>query len=189
MVEIRSKTSEGQIEVVTLGGGCFWCTEAVFSEIRGVIKVESGYSGGHNTNPTYSEVSTGETGHVEVVQVRFDPSIISFREILEIFFSTHDPTTLDRQGPDTGSQYRSVIFYHSDEQKEISEEVIAELSERKIWSSPIVTKVESFRTFYEAEEYHNNYFKKHPEQAYCRLIIDPKIVKLRRKYKEKLKEN
>jgi peptide-methionine (S)-S-oxide reductase len=174
-------------EVATLGGGCFWCTEAVFNEIRGVEKIESGYSGGMVANPTYEQVSTGTTGHAEVVQIIFDPKVISFKEILEIFFTMHDPTTLNRQGSDVGTQYRSVIFYHSDQQKTIAEQVTREISEAKIWDAPIVTQIEPLKAFYKAENYHEDYFKRHSEQPYCRLIIAPKIAKLRKLYLNKLK--
>lgn len=176
-----------QIEVATLGGGCFWCMEAVFSELRGVEKVESGYSGGALADPTYEQVSTGKTGHAEVVQVNFNPKVISFKEILKIFFTMHDPTTLNRQGADVGTQYRSVIFYHNDEQKATAEQVIKEITEAKIWNAPIVTQVEPFKAFYKAEDYHKDYFKKHREQPYCKLVIAPKIAKLREHYHKKLK--
>ena len=179
--------SKSHLEVATLGSGCFWCTETVFQEIKGVARVEPGYSGGSILNPTYERVSTGTTGHAEVVQIRFDPRTISFREVLEIFFATHDPTTLNRQGPDVGHQYRSVVFYHTDEQKAIAEEVIEELTSEKIFDSPIVTEVEPFKVFYKAEDYHKDYFKKHPKQPYCRLVISPKIVKMRKKFQSKLK--
>jgi peptide-methionine (S)-S-oxide reductase len=159
----------------------------VFSLISGVEKVESGYSGGTLENPTYEQVSTGTTGYAEVVQISFDPEIISFKEILEIFFSSHDPTTLNRQGNDVGTQYRSVIFYHNDKQKAEAEQMIKELTESKTWKAPIVTKVEPFKAFYNAEEYHQNYFKRHPEQAYCQLVIAPKIEKLQKYYFPKLK--
>jgi peptide-methionine (S)-S-oxide reductase len=168
-----------QLETATLGGGCFWCTEAVFSKMDGVIKVEPGYSGGKLENPTYEQVSTGTTGHAEVVQIAFDPNIISFRQILEVFFKMHDATTLNRQGADIGTQYRSVVFYHSREQKTTAEQLIEELDNTKVFDSPIVTQVERFRAFYEAEDYHKEYFKRHPEQSYCRLVIAPKIAKLR----------
>ena len=174
-------------EVATLGGGCFWCTEAVFSQLKGVEKIEPGYSGGEHENPTYEEVSAGTTGHAEVAQITFDPNVISFKEILQIFFSTHDPTTLNRQGPDIGSQYRSVIFYHNNQQKEISEQVIKELSEEKIFDVPIVTQVVPLENFYKAEDYHKEYFKRHPEQPYCRVVIAPKVAKLRQLYLRKLK--
>ena len=176
-----------QREVATLGGGCFWCMEAVFSELEGVEKVESGYSGGATAHPTYEQVSTGTTGHAEVVQINFDPKVISFEEILEIFFAMHDPTTLNRQGSDVGTQYRSVIFYHNDEQKATAEQVIKKITEAKIWDAPTVTQIESFKEFYKAEDYHKHYFKKHPAQPYCRLVITPKIAKLRERYHKKLK--
>ncbi len=177
----------GRMEVATLGGGCFWCIEAAFNEIRGVVNVESGYAGGELASPTYEQVCTGTTGHAEVIQIKFDPHIISFREILEIFFTSHDPTTPNRQGADVGNQYRSVIFYHNEKQKEVAEQAIAELNTAKVWDNPIVTQVEPFKNFYKAEEYHRKYFSRHPEAAYCRTIIAPKIAKLRKKYREKLK--
>lgn len=176
-----------RMEVATLAGGCFWCTEAVFSQLKGIQRVEPGYSGGKLENPTYEQVSTGRTGHTETVQITFDPDVISYKEILEIFFSTHDPTTLNRQGPDVGTQYRSVIFYHDDEQEAIAEQVIKELTEEKAFDAPIVTQVESFKAFYAAEDYHKDYFKRHPEQTYCNLVITPKIAKLRELYLSKLK--
>jgi len=176
-----------RMEVATVAGGCFWCTEAVFSQLKGIEKVEPGYCGGRLENPTYEQVSTGRTGHAETIQITFDPDVISYKEILEIFFSTHNPTTLNRQGPDVGTQYRSVIFYHNDEQKAIAEQVIKELTEEKAFDAPIVTQVEPFMVFYEAEEYHKDYFKRHPEQAYCSLVIAPKIRKLRELYLSKLK--
>jgi len=176
-----------QREVATLGGGCFWCMEAVFSELEGVKKVESGYSGGTTAHPTYEQVCTGTTGHAEVVQITFHPKVISFEEILEIFFAMHDPTTLNRQGADVGTQYRSVIFYHNDEQKATAEQVIKKITEAKIWDAPIVTQIEPFKAFYKAEDYHKDYFKKHPGQPYCRLVITPKIAKLREQYRKKLK--
>jgi peptide-methionine (S)-S-oxide reductase len=179
--------SSKQLEVATLGGGCFWCTEAVFSLLKGVEKVESGYSGGKMENPTYEKVSTGTTGHVEVVQISFNPDVISFKEILEVFFSSHDPTSLNRQGQDIGTQYRSVIFFHDDQQKAMAEKVIKELTETKTWNMPIVTQIEPFKIFYKAEEYHQNYFKNHPEKSYCSIIIAPKIGKLKQHYLGKLK--
>ena len=188
MIMEESRTSDRKfMEVTTLGGGCFWCTEAVFSQLKGVEKVESGYSGGALENPTYEQVSTGMTGHAEVVQVTFDPYVISFKELLEIFFSTHDPTTLNRQGQDVGTQYRSVIFYHDDEQKAVAKQVIKEISEEKIFDRPIVTQLEPFKAFYKAEDYHRDYFKRHPEQSYCSVIIAPKLEKLRAHYLSKLK--
>lgn len=176
-----------RMEVATLGGGCFWCTEAVFSQLKGVEEVDSGYSGGDLGNPTYDQVSTGTTGHAEVVQVTFNADVISFKEVLQIFFSTHDPTTLNRQGPDVGTQYRSVIFYHNDQQKAIAEQVIKELNEEEAFDAPIVTKIEPFKAFYGAEAYHKDYFKRHAEQPYCSLVIAPKIAKLRELYLSKLK--
>ena len=176
------------IEVATLGGGCFWCIEAAFEEIRGVLNVESGYSGGSTSLPTYEQVCTGTTGHAEVVQVTFDSDIISFKEILEIFFTVHDPTTLNRQGADVGSQYRSAIFYQNEKQKDIAEQVIKEFEAAKVWDSPIVTKVELLKSFYKAEDYHKRYFGRNPEASYCRVVIAPKIAKLRKKYREKLKK-
>jgi len=181
------KRDSRHVEVATLGGGCFWCTEAVFSEIKGVLKVAPGYSGGSLANPTYEQVSTESTGHAEVVQITFDPGIISFREILEVFFATHDPTTLNRQGADVGTQYRSVLFYHDREQKATVEKLIEELNNAKINGAPIVTKVEPFEAFYKAEDYHKDYFKNHPERPYCRLVIAPKIDKLRKNYRDELK--
>jgi peptide-methionine (S)-S-oxide reductase len=179
---------KNSVEVATLGGGCFWCIEAAFQEIRGVINVESGYAGGTTASPTYEQVCTGTTGHAEVVQVTFDPNSISFKEILEIFFTTHDPTTLNRQGADLGTQYRSVILYHNEKQKELAEQVIKELEAGKIWDNSIVTQVEPLRKFYKAEGYHKGYFGRHPEAGYCRVVIAPKIAKLRSKYREKLKK-
>jgi peptide-methionine (S)-S-oxide reductase len=175
-------------ETATVGGGCFWCIEAVFSELRGIEKVESGYSGGTVANPTYEQVCTGRTGHAEVVQITFDPRMISYREILQIFFIMHDPTTSNRQGNDVGTQYRSVIFYHSNEQKGIAEQVIREVDAAKIWGAPIVTQVEPFKAFYRAEDYHKEYFRKNPEQAYCRFVIEPKLAKLRNQYFLRLKK-
>jgi peptide-methionine (S)-S-oxide reductase len=179
--------SSNKIELATLGGGCFWCTEAVFNFVRGVEKVESGYSGGALENPTYEQVSTGTTGHAEVVQISFDPEVILFKEILEIFFLSHDPTTLNRQGNDVGTQYRSVIFYHNDQQKAEAEHMIKEFTESKTWKAPILTKIEPFQAFYKAEEYHQNYFKRNPEKAYCQVVIAPKIEKLHKYYLPKLK--
>ena len=179
---------EDMMEAATLGGGCFWCIEATFNEMKGVVNVESGYAGGKLASPTYEQVCTGTTGHAEVVQITFDPHIISFREILQIFFTAHDPTTLNRQGADIGNQYRSVIFYHNEKQKEIAEQVIAELNAAKVWDDPIVTQVEPFKNFHKAEEYHRKYFERHPEAAYCRVVIAPKIATLRKKYNEKLKK-
>jgi peptide-methionine (S)-S-oxide reductase len=187
MTKKRSKNDSNRSEVATIGGGCFWCTEAVFNELKGVKKVESGYSGGSVVNPTYEQVCTGGTGHAEVVQITFNPNIISFREILEVFFSTHDPTTLNRQGADIGTQYRSVIFYHNEIQKETAEELIREIRFQNKWRNPIVTKVEPLKAFYKAEEYHMNYYKRKPKQTYCKFIIEPKMIKMRKLYPNKLK--
>ncbi len=175
-------------EIATLGGGCFWCLEALFDDLRGVEKVVSGYSGGTVPNPSYSEVCTGTTGHAEVVQIPFDPQIISFRELLEVFFTIHDPTTLNRQGPDMGAQYRSAIFYHTPEQERVAKKVTAELEAAKIWSAPIVTEIKPFMAFYPAEEYHQKYFRRNPDQAYCHAIIAPKVAKFRKQYLAKLKK-
>ena len=174
-------------EVATLGGGCFWCLEAVYEELRGVEKVESGYTGGAVPNPTYRQVCTGTTGHAEVVQVTFDPEVVSFREILEVFFTIHDPTTLNRQGADVGTQYRSAIFYHDEEQKRVAEEVVAELEEAHLWNDPIVTEVKPFDTFYVAEDYHQGYYRNNEYQPYCQVVIAPKVAKFRKQYLEKLK--
>jgi peptide-methionine (S)-S-oxide reductase len=177
-----------QQETATFGGGCFWCLEAVFEQLRGVTKMESGYAGGHIPNPTYSQVCTGATGHAEVVRVTFDPDVISFRDILDVFFATHDPTTLNRQGADVGTQYRSVIFYHSPEQKATAEARIAELNAEGIFDAPIVTEVVPFREFYKAEEYHQEYFRQNPGQGYCRAVISPKVAKFRKRFAEKLRQ-
>jgi peptide-methionine (S)-S-oxide reductase len=174
-------------EVATLGGGCFWCLEAVFEQLRGVEKVESGYSGGTTENPNYRQVCGGDTGHAEVIQVTFDPAVVSFREVLEVFFGTHDPTTLNRQGPDEGTQYRSAIFFHNDTQKRVAEQLIAELNAAKIWSRPIVTEVEPLGEFYKAEDYHQGYFRSNPSQPYCQAVINPKVAKFRKQFLNKLR--
>lgn len=174
-------------EVATLGGGCFWCVEAVFEEIRGVADVVSGYAGGSVPDPTYRQVCSGRTGHAEVVQVSFDPDVVSYREILEVFFTTHDPTTPNRQGADVGTQYRSVVFYHDEEQERIVQEVIEDFEARGVWDDPIVTQVEPLPAFYRAEDYHQDYFSQNPNQPYCQMVIAPKVSKLRRQYLEKLK--
>jgi peptide-methionine (S)-S-oxide reductase len=174
-------------EIATLGGGCFWCTEAVYQDLRGVEKVQSGYSGGHVRNPTYEEVCAKGTGHAEVVQVTFDPSVVTFREILEVFFTVHDPTTPNRQGADVGPQYRSAIFYHSPEQRATAEEVIREVDGKKMWGAPIVTEVTEFSEFFPAESYHDDYFRRNPYQGYCQVVIAPKVTKFRKQYLEKLK--
>lgn len=185
----KKDEAPNRLNIATLGGGCFWCMEAIFGQVRGVENVDSGYSGGSVENPTYGQVSTGATGHAEVVQIVYNPDVISYRDILKIFFVTHDPTTLNRQGADVGTQYRSIIFYHSEEQKVIAEQVIAEFNSDKILGSPIVTKLEPFMAFYGAEDYHNDYFNKHPEQPYCQVVISPKVAKLRKKFRDKLKNS
>ncbi len=176
-------------EIATLGGGCFWCTEAVFDDLNGVSDVESGYSGGTLANPTYEQVCTGRTGHAEVVQVTFDPQVISYADILRIFFTVHDPTTLNRQGNDVGTQYRSVIFYHDEEQKRTATEVMKEIEAEKIWDDPIVTELSPFVAFYKAEDYHQEYFASNPDQGYCRIVIAPKVAKFRNHYRDRLKKS
>lgn len=175
-----------QREVATLGGGCFWCTEAVFLNAKGVLGVQSGYAGGERPNPTYREICTGQTGHAEVVQITFDPGVISYRTVLEIFFATHDPTTLNRQGADIGTQYRSVIFYHTPEQQQVADEVITDLTAQQIWPSPIVTEVAPLPTFYPAEEYHADYYRRNPLQPYCQAVIAPKVAAFRKRFADYL---
>jgi peptide-methionine (S)-S-oxide reductase len=177
------------MEIATLAGGCFWCTEAVFKELKGVEKVEPGYAGGTVPNPTYEQVCTGKMGHAEAVQVTFDPAIISYEELLNIFFTVHDPTTLNRQGADVGTQYRSAIFYHSDQQKSTAQQVVSEVTAAKLWNAPIVTQIEPFKAFYRAEDYHMDYFKNNPRQPYCQMVIAPKVRKFREHYMEKLKNH
>jgi peptide-methionine (S)-S-oxide reductase len=178
-----------QREVATLAGGCFWCLEAVFERLRGVERVESGYAGGTTTNPTYKQVCTGSTGHAEVIQVTFDPGVIAYREILDVFFALHDPTTLNRQGGDVGTQYRSAVFYHNPEQQRIAEERIKELNAEGIWPQPLVTEVVPLTAFYKAEDYHQGYFRLNPGQGYCQAVISPKVAKLRQKFAAKLKSD
>lgn len=175
-------------EVATLAGGCFWCLEAVYVELKGVDKVVSGYSGGKVANPTYKQVTTGNTGHAEVVQLTFDPQVISYKELLEVFFTIHDPTTLNQQGADIGTQYRSAIYYHSPEQQSAAEKVIADLTAAQIWKNKIVTEVTKFDAFYKAEDYHQNYYALNPDQAYCRMVIEPKVIKFRKQFLPKLKK-
>ena len=175
-------------EKATLAGGCFWCLEAVFDELKGVVSVESGYSGGHVADPSYRAVCTGMTGHAEVVQVTFDPQVLSFADLLRVFFTIHDPTTMNRQGGDVGTQYRSAIFYHSDEQKRVAEEIIKEVDESKVWGRPVVTEVTPFDKFYIAEDYHQEYYASNPNQPYCRVVIEPKVVKFRKHYMDRLKK-
>jgi peptide-methionine (S)-S-oxide reductase len=175
-------------ELATLAGGCFWCMEAVFDDLNGVISVESGYTGGHVANPTYRQVCSEVTGHAEAVQLTFDPSVISYKDILNVFFTVHDPTTLNRQGNDVGTSYRSAIFYHSDEQKAIAQEVIRKLTTQKLWSDPIVTEVTKFDKFYIAEDYHQEYFANNADQPYCRVVVAPKVAKFRKQYFDRLKK-
>ena len=175
------------LQMTTLGGGCFWCLEAVFEQLRGVHKVVSGYCGGDESKVTYDEVCTGRTGHAEVIQVSFDPAEIAFADLLDVFFATHDPTTLNRQGADAGTQYRSAIFCHDDEQQRIALAKIEELNGAKLWSGPIVTQVVSAETFYSAEDYHQGYFRAHPAQGYCQAVISPKVGKFRQKFSHRLR--
>jgi peptide-methionine (S)-S-oxide reductase len=174
-------------EVATLAGGCFWCLDAVFRGLKGVEQVVSGYAGGTVPNPSYEAVCTGRTGHAEVVQVTFDPAVVSYRDLLEVFFGIHDPTTLDRQGADVGTQYRSAIYYHSPEQERTAREVIAEIERDRVFDAPIVTEVAPFTVFYPAEEYHQDYFRRNPGQGYCRAVIAPKVAKFRKEHLERLK--
>ena len=175
-------------QLATLAGGCFWCLEAVFEQLNGVKKVDSGYAGGHVPNPSYEAVCSGSTGHAEVTQVTFDPDVVSFHDLLSVFFAIHDPTTLDRQGGDVGTQYRSAIFYHDDQQRRVAEDVVRELESEHVFDDPIVTKIESLKTFYPAEEYHREYYRRNQNQPYCRAVIAPKVAKLRSKYLAKLKQ-
>lgn len=175
-------------EISTLAGGCFWCLEAVYQDVKGVEKITSGYSGGSKINSSYKKISSGKTNHAEVVQLSFNPKVISFRELLEIFFFIHDPTTLNRQGNDIGPQYRSAVFYHSVKQKEITEIIIAELENEKVYNDPIVTEVSSYQAFFPAEEYHQEYYRRNPDQPYCHVVITPKVAKFRKKYFEKMKK-
>jgi peptide-methionine (S)-S-oxide reductase len=183
----QPQSENKNLEIATLAGGCFWCTEAAFSIIKGVEQIEPGYTGGAVPNPSYEEVSTGTTGHAEAAQIFFNPKVISYREILEIFFTMHDPTTLNRQGADVGTQYRSAIFYSTPEQKTTAEKLIEELTKEEIWNKTIVTKVEPLKVFYKAETYHKDYYKKHPKESYCQVVITPKIAKLQAHFIDKIK--
>ena len=176
------------LETITLGGGCYWCVEAVYENLDGVKSVVSGFSGGNVANPTYEEVCTGETGHAEVVQITYDKTVTDINEIFKVFFTVHDPTTLNRQGADVGTQYRSVIFYKNDEQRKAAQSIIAELNKAKVYNSPIVTKVEPFKKFYKAEDYHQNYYANNKNQPYCKMVIQPKIEKFEKVFKDKLKK-
>ena len=177
-----------QREVATLAGGCFWCLEAAFQDLKGVENVQSGYAGGRVANPSYEDVSTGTTGHAEVVQITFDPQVVSFEDLLHVYFTIHDPTTLNRQGADVGTQYRSAIFHHSPEQKATAERVIAELQAQKLWDEPVVTELKPLTAFYPAEEYHRDYFRRNPTQGYCQAVIAPKVAKVRKLYFDRLKQ-
>ena len=179
--------SDPTLQLATLGGGCFWCLEAVFEQLRGVHQVVSGYSGGDVANATYEKVCSGKTGHAEVIQVTFDPAEISFADLLDVFFATHDPTTLNRQGADAGTQYRSVIVCHDDDQRRIAASKIEELNAAKIWNAPIVTRIEPLDAFYSAEDYHQGYFRSHPAQGYCQAVISPKVGKFRQKFAQRLR--
>lgn len=176
-----------KLEVATLGGGCFWCLEPIFAHLQGIEDAVVGYAAGKTPAPSYEQVCTGLTGHAEVVQVTFNPAVISYREILEVFFSVHDPTTRNQQGADVGTQYRSIILYHSEEQRQITESLIAELNRKGIWQKPIVTEVVPFTAFYPAEEYHQEYFEKNPYAGYCQVVIQPKVSKFRKQFAERLK--
>lgn len=184
---VHAENTEKDYKLATFGGGCFWCTEAVFQELKGVVKVVSGYSGGSVANPTYQQVCSGTTGHAEVVQVTYDPKVVSYPELLEVFWKTHDPTTPNRQGADVGPQYRSVIFYHDDEQRRLAEAYKKKLEDAGVFSAPIVTEISPYRNFYPAEAYHQNYFRTNPNQPYCRAVIVPKIEKFRKVFRDKLK--
>ena len=182
-------THQPLTEIATLAGGCFWCLEAVFNDLRGVSLVVSGYAGGHKVKPSYKEVCSGTTGHAEVVQVHFDPQQISFRDLLDVFFTIHDPTQLNRQGHDVGTQYRSEIFYHSPEQKAIAEQALADMSAADIWPGKIVTQLSPLTVFYPAEDYHQEYFANNPSQPYCMAVVAPKVLKARKKFASRLKSN
>jgi peptide-methionine (S)-S-oxide reductase len=184
----RSQQDTSREEIATLAGGCFWCLEAVYADLEGVLRVESGYAGGTVPNPSYQQVCTGTTGHAEVVQVTFDPRVLSYRDLLEVFFNIHDPTTLNRQGNDIGTQYRSAIYYHSPQQKAVAEQTIRELSEARRWANPIVTEVAPFTAFYKAEPYHQEYFAHNPFQPYCQAVVGPKVAKFRKQYRERLRK-
>jgi peptide-methionine (S)-S-oxide reductase len=177
----------GRLALATIGGGCFWCTEAVFQELRGVERVQSGYAGGHVENPTYEQVCTARTGHAEVVQIAFDPEVISYRDLLEVFFTTHDPTTLNRQGNDAGPQYRSVIFHHDAEQERVAREVMKSVSDRRVWDRPLVTELSPLPVFYPAEAYHDDYYARNGGQPYCQVVIAPKVAKVRKQYMDRLR--
>lgn len=183
----KTKNMNNELAIATFGNGCFWCTEAIFQQLKGVESVYPGYTGGSIKNPSYREVCTGTTGHAEAIQIKYDPSVISYRELLDIFFYTHDPTTLNRQGNDVGTQYRSAIFYHNDDQKAAAEEIISQLTAEKVYDDPIVTEVAAMDVFYMAEDYHKNYYQNNKNQGYCRAVINPKLDKFMKKYGSKTK--
>lgn len=187
--EKEIQMNESGLEKATFGSGCFWCTEAIFENLNGVTSVISGYAGGHVDNPTYEEVCTGTTGHAEVTQITYDPKIITYDELLEVFWKTHDPTTLNRQGNDVGPQYRSVIFYHNEEQKALAEKYKDELNNSGAWDNPIVTEITAYTNFYSAEKYHQNYYENNPNQGYCAFVIAPKLEKFKKVFKDKLKQS
>ena len=182
-----TNTQNTHLDTAVLAGGCFWCMEAIYQELKGVQKVESGYTGGKAANPTYEQVCTGSTGHAESLRISYDPKVITYRDLLHVFFTVHDPTTLNRQGADVGTQYRSAVYYHGDDQKKIAEEIIKEVNAAHIWKAPIVTELTALSTFYPAEDYHANYYNSHPEQSYCKIVIEPKVLKFREKFKNLLK--
>lgn len=182
-----NKKMDTPIQVATFGAGCFWCTEAVFLNVKGVVKVESGYSGGEVKNPTYRQVCTGQTGHAEVTQITFDPTVVSYADLLEVFWNTHDPTTLNRQGADEGPQYRSVVFYHSEDQRQTAEQYKKQLEASKVYKNKIVTEISPFKVFYKAEDYHQNYYALNPNQGYCQYVIRPKVEKFKKQFASKLK--
>jgi len=184
----QTNHAPGSREVATLAGGCFWCLEAAFQDLKGVERVHSGYAGGRVANPSYEQVCTGTTGHAEVVQITFDPQVVSFDDLLHVFFTIHDPTTLNRQGVDVGTQYRSAIFYHTPDQKAAAERVIAELQREHVWDDPIVTELKALEAFYPAEEYHRDYYRRNPNQGYCSAVIAPKVAKVRKLFLDKLKQ-
>lgn len=187
LLTFTNLTMAQQLETATLAGGCFWCTEAVYKELKGVSDIKPGYSGGHVKNPSYREVCNGTTGHAEVIQLTFDPAVVSFSEILEVFFMTHDPTTLNRQGNDVGTQYRSAVFYHNEDQKQTAEKVIRLFEQEKVYDKPIVTEVTAFDKFYVAEDYHFNYFARNKNEPYCQYVVAPKVEKFKKIFKEKMK--
>jgi len=181
-------TDEGRVEKATLAGGCFWCLDGAYRALRGVIAVESGYAGGDTPNPTYEQVCAGSTGHAEVVRITYDPTQISYRDLLEVFFSIHDPTTLNRQGGDVGTQYRSAIFHHDDAQRKVAEAIVAELAAESVFEAPIVTEITPLEAYYPAEDYHQDYYRRNPGQGYCQVVVAPKLAKFRARYADRLKE-